>query len=63
MAADSEKSFAIVKRVVWAVALLAVLCGIIVAITTQSWWPLLLCVLIVLPLFPIGSPMTKGRKP
>ncbi|MEV7692854.1 hypothetical protein AB0N73_05930 [Microbacterium sp. NPDC089189] len=45
-------------RVVWSFAIGIALLGIVVAIASSSFWPLICIAGLVLPLFPIGTPRT-----
>lgn len=61
-AQSGEHTLQNVKRVVVTVAVLVALGGIVAAIATQSLWPLLCSAGLLIPLFPLETPMTRGRR-
>lgn len=51
------------RATVWGIALALALLGVVLAVLSSSWLPLVYIVLgLALPMFPVGSPMTRSRR-
>ncbi|WP_127794657.1 hypothetical protein [Agromyces sp. LHK192] len=45
----------------WVSVAVIALCGVVVAIATAEWWPLVLLLGLALPMLPIGSARRSAR--
>ena len=51
------------RATVWGIALALALLGVVLAVLSSSWLPLVYIVLgLALPMFPVGSLMTRSRR-
>ncbi|WP_130281517.1 hypothetical protein [Microcella alkaliphila] len=62
--ADAQKrdNLRVIRRVLVVITVVVALAGVVAAIATASLWPLFALLSLVLPFWPLETPMTRRRR-
>ncbi|RZS59494.1 hypothetical protein EV141_0721 [Microcella putealis] len=60
--AQKRDDLRVIRRVLLAITVVVALAGVVAAIATATLWPLVALLSLVLPFWPLETPMTRRRR-